>query len=221
MPDNSSPFSFIAGALCLDFVNTVGSHTSENPTEKLSTFADLVHWSKKAGLIGEGKALELLAYAEVNAKKVSNILEEARAFREALFRIFGTLPRNKVPHASDVTALNEALRRFPIRLEVRPQGKDFCCAREIAQANDTWLLAPIAWSAADLLASDQMRRVRQCASATCGWLFIDNTKNHSRRWCAMNDCGSQAKARRYYQRKKKSINERKEKSSSFEARKVR
>jgi predicted RNA-binding Zn ribbon-like protein len=221
MSDHSSPFAFIAGALCLDFVNTVGSHTSENPREKLSTFADLIDWSKKAGLIGDGQALALLAYADPNANKASKVLEEARAFREALFRIFGTLPRNKAPRASDVAVLNDALGRFPIRLEVRPQGKDFCCTREIAQADDTWLLAPIAWSAADLLASDQMRRVRQCASATCGWLFIDSTKNHSRRWCAMNDCGSHAKARRYYQRKKKSINERKEKSSSSEARKGR
>ena len=196
-------FEFIAGALCLDFVNTVGSHGFEQAREKLPTYSDLVRWSKEASLIDDGKALELLAFSEANPSGASKVLEEARGFRETLFRIFGALQRKQSPDQSDLGALNKALRKFPIRLEVRPQGDDFCCSREIAQIIDEWPLAPVAWSAADLLVSDQVHHVRQCADATCGWLFVDTSKNHSRRWCSMGDCGSQAKARRYYQRKKK------------------
>ena len=203
MAQDPSPFSFVAGALCLDFVNTVGSHTSENPREKLCAFADLMHWSKKAGIIDNDKSIELLAYSEANANEASGILEEARTFREALFRIFGALQRDKTPDSNDLAVLNEALRAFPIRLEICPQGQNFRCKRVIGQAADAWLFAPIAWSAADLLSSEQVHHVRQCASPTCGWFFVDATKNHSRRWCAMSDCGSHAKAKRYYQRKKK------------------
>jgi predicted RNA-binding Zn ribbon-like protein len=48
-----------------------------------------------------------------------------------------------------------------------------------------WLLAR---SAAELLTSEQLSRVRVCASETCGWLFIDTSKNRTRRWCSMSDC---------------------------------
>jgi predicted RNA-binding Zn ribbon-like protein len=203
MSEVPKPFEFVAGALCLDFVNTVGSHGFEQAREKLSTYSDLVRWTKEASLIDDGKTLELLAFSEANPGGASKVLEEASEFRETLFRIFGGLQRKQSPNPSDLAALNETLRKFPIRLEVRSQGDNFCCSREIAQITDEWPLAPVAWSAADLLVSDQVRHVRQCADATCGWLFVDTSKNHSRRWCSMGDCGSQAKARRYYQRKKK------------------
>ena len=202
MSEIPKPFEFIAGALCLDFVNTVGSHGSDQAREKLCTYSDLVRWSKEAGLIDDRKALELLAFSEGNPSRASKVLEEARGFRETLFRIFGALQRKQSPDPGDLAALNKTLRKFPIRLEVRSQGGDFCCSREIALITDEWPLAPVAWSATDLLVSDQVHHVRQCADATCGWLFVDTSKNHSRRWCSMGDCGSQAKARRYYQRKK-------------------
>jgi predicted RNA-binding Zn ribbon-like protein len=197
-----TPFQFVAGALCLDFVNTVGSHTSDSPAEKLNEFADLVSWAHEAELIEEPEAQELQAFSKGCSHEASRILEEARAIRETLFRIFRALQRNEPPNETDLAALNQTLRAFPIHLEVRLQGRDFSCTREIAQARDALLLAPVAWSAADLLGSDQVHQVRQCASATCGWFFVDTTKNHSRRWCMMSDCGSQAKAKRYYQRKK-------------------
>jgi predicted RNA-binding Zn ribbon-like protein len=202
MLQHPTPFQFVAGALCLDFVNTVGSHTSLSPAEKLYEFADLVRWAREAELIDTPEADEFLAFSEAWSHEARRILEEARAFREALFRIFRALQRQEQPGETDLAALNETLRAFPIRLEVRLQGRDFSCTREIAQASDARLLAPVAWSAADLLASDQIHHVRQCASATCGWFFVDTTKNHSRRWCMMSDCGSLAKAKRYYQRKK-------------------
>jgi predicted RNA-binding Zn ribbon-like protein len=203
MSENLKSFGFIAGAHCLDFVNTVGARASEYPNDKLATYADLVRWSEQAGLIDEGKALELLSYAEANSSRTAKVLEEARGFRETLFRIFGALQRMQPPPPSDLAALNRALQRYPIRLKIRPRGRDFFCTREVGQAIDAWPLAPVAWSAAELLSSDQMHHVHKCADATCGWLFVDTTKNHSRRWCAMDDCGSLAKARRYYQRKRK------------------
>jgi predicted RNA-binding Zn ribbon-like protein len=64
------------------------------------------------------------------------------------------------------------------------------------------MLAPIVKSAADLLLSDMLDRVKQCEGDPCGWLFLDTSRNRSRRWCSMEDCGNRAKARRFYQRKK-------------------
>jgi predicted RNA-binding Zn ribbon-like protein len=203
MHENFSPFSFIAGALCLDFVNTVGSRVCEQPSDKLRGFADLIRWSKEAGLIQQGEALELQAYSEAHSNSATKVLEEARALREALYRIFAALGRKETPAALDLATLNEVLHALPVHLEVCSNGPDFRCERKSVQTDHHRLLAPVAWSAADLLASDQVRHVRQCADAECGWIFVDSTKNHSRRWCAMSDCGSHAKAKRYYQRKKK------------------
>jgi predicted RNA-binding Zn ribbon-like protein len=169
----------------------------------LRSFADLVRWNKEAELIPEDEALKLLAYSEANSSSATKNLEEARELRETLFRIFDALGRKETPAATDIATLNKTLHALPIRLEVCTQGRDFRCERRSAQVDSDRLLAPIAWSAADLLASAQVHHVRRCADEECGWLFVDTTKNHSRRWCAMNDCGSHAKAKRYYHRKKR------------------
>jgi len=62
-------------------------------------------------------------------------------------------------------------------------------------------LDPIIKSAADLLVSSELKGVKQCADDACGWLFMDKSRNNSRRWCSMKDCGNRAKAHRHYLRK--------------------
>jgi predicted RNA-binding Zn ribbon-like protein len=64
------------------------------------------------------------------------------------------------------------------------------------------LLAPVLWSAADLLGAGRLARMRQCANPDCGWLFLDRSKSGNRRWCSMSACGNRAKAHRHYQREK-------------------
>src|SRR5207248_11011958 len=65
-----------------------------------------------------------------------------------------------------------------------------------------WIVWPVLRSAADLLTSEEIHLLRQCASQTCSWLFLDTSKNHSRRWCDMQNCGNRAKVNRHYERKK-------------------
>ena len=90
---------------------------------------------------------------------------------------------------------------MPLRLEVRGEKDQFLCERKAGGTKFAKLLGPVVWSAAELLTSGKTDQVKCCASETCGWLFLDNTKNHSRRWCDMADCGSHAKAKRYYRKK--------------------
>jgi predicted RNA-binding Zn ribbon-like protein len=67
-----------------------------------------------------------------------------------------------------------------------------------------WMLKPVVRSAAELLTSDELTRVKECADDKgCGWLFLDKSRNRSRRWCDMKDCGNRAKAKRFYERKQK------------------
>jgi predicted RNA-binding Zn ribbon-like protein len=66
-----------------------------------------------------------------------------------------------------------------------------------------WILNPLIRSAADLLVSDELKRVKKCGDPACGWLFLDTSRNNSRRWCDMSDCGNRAKACRFYKKSKK------------------
>ena len=63
-------------------------------------------------------------------------------------------------------------------------------------------LWPIADSAAKLLTSPDRKRIKECASNNCLWLFLDTTKNHKRRWCDMKSCGNRAKVREHRRRKR-------------------
>ncbi len=200
-----SRFGWIGGALCLDFANTVGSHAGLRVSEKLKTWSDLVDWCREAGLIDSRVARELLRRSSDQPLITGRLLNTAVQFREALYRIFRAISQEEKPSPADLEILNEILVRAPITLRIQTSGTTLQCTRECSTLDDARLLGPIAWSAAELMNSEDRRRlVRQCANATCGWLFLDLTKNHSRRWCDMSDCGSRAKAHRYYQRKKQS-----------------
>lgn len=102
------------------------------------------------------------------------------------------------PPAADLARLNRVLAVAPAGLKlVRSKGRYAWRAKTDALDG---LLAPIIWSAAELLASEQLARVKSCGAADCGWLFLDLSRNGSRRWCSMDDCGNRAKARRHYAR---------------------
>jgi predicted RNA-binding Zn ribbon-like protein len=59
-------------------------------------------------------------------------------------------------------------------------------------------------AALDVLLTADLSRVHRCpvAEGGCGWLFLDQSRNGSRRWCRMADCGATAKARRLTERRR-------------------
>ena len=195
-------FGWVGGAVCLDFVNTVGSHRARIPSEKLRRFEDLVSWCHKAGILDEAESGEMLRRAKAVPSQGDRLLHLAIDFREALYRTFADISHREQPAKADLAIINGLLGRTPITLQVDAKGNDFVCSRTGCALDEAQLLGPVAWSAADLLGSkESLAKICQCAAEDCGWLFLDLTKNHSRRWCAMDDCGSRAKAKRYYRRK--------------------
>jgi hypothetical protein len=101
-----------------------------------------------------------------------------------------------------LSVFNEMLGAIPPRVRVAPMGSGTgWWSGGTAKPLD--ILAPIAWSAADLMTSPRAQRVRQCADETgCGYLFVDESRAGTRRWCSMGECGNRAKARRHYRRHK-------------------
>ncbi len=201
---DSSKFSFIGGQLCLDFNNTMSQYT---PTPRNDTFADyedVLSWGEAAGVLTGEEAQELLAEAERRPEEAIATLARARDLRGAIHNIFSALAVESQPDADDLAALNAALSKAMCnaRLVRSDGGEGFAWGWSYRGDDLDRVLWPVARSAADLLTSHELDRVRECAGDTCGWLFLDMSRNHSRHWCDMRDCGNRAKARRFYQRKR-------------------
>jgi len=203
MPEvRSAPvFEFSGGWLCLDFTNTKLGPTRER--EQFLEYADLVAWGSQADLLSRRMTTELKRGAAAHPRTASRTLVRAIELREAIFRIFGNAAAGGRPAPRDIELLNEHLgpSLAHLRVEVASDGPRW-----------TWddsgpplerVLWPVARSAAELLTSDDLKRVRECGSDRCFWLFLDHSRNRSRRWCDMQTCGNRAKARRFYSRKKK------------------
>jgi predicted RNA-binding Zn ribbon-like protein len=198
-PSPAAGLALIGGAVCLDFANTVSDHNSEQATDYLANYADLVAWSEHAGILAARAAKELLTQAAQKPGAASTVFRRALVLREAIYRIFTALVAGAMPKTADLDLLSEAMASAYAHAHLVATQNGF--AWEWADENSLErMLWSIARSAVELLISSKVDRVSQCSGDTCGWLFIDTSKNHSRRWCAMNDCGNRAKARRHYQR---------------------
>jgi predicted RNA-binding Zn ribbon-like protein len=180
--------------LCLAFANTRTWRGSDAPVETLRSSADLLAWLDRAG-IGAERPRE-------RARQVDKIFPAALELREAIFRVFAALAGGAPPGAADYALLSNAVAEAPPRQELARAAGGFAWRVEQRGVTAPTLLAPVLWSAADLLVGAERRRIRQCANEKCLWLFIDESKSGTRRWCDMSSCGNRAKARRHYARSK-------------------
>lgn len=206
---NTSKFKLIGGDLSLDFVNTVnGRKSSPNkkngrdyydayPTDKLDNYADLIAWSLKSGLINEREAKELLQAAEDDSQAANAVLKRAVNLRETIYRLFKSVVEGWQPEAEDLEKLNRELSvaRRHQKLHAAKNGFAFEWI-DCAEALDA-MLWQISEAAANLLIGGDLTRIRRCANDVCNWLFLDTSRNRTRQWCVMKDCGNVAKVRRF------------------------
>lgn len=195
-------FEFIGGQVCLDFANTVGGIRGGLAQETLTSYANLVAWSQQARLLTDEEAALLLQAEQSAGVEAAAVLERAYTLREAIYRIFTALVKGAAPAAGDLDALNRELEQGIAGARVIATADGFAWAWGRNEPALDQMLGPVARSAATLLTSEERKRVRQCASATCGWLFIDTTRNHRRQWCTMSGCGNKARVQRHRQRQR-------------------
>jgi len=206
--DNLADLTLIGGRPCLDFVNTEGG-ARNGPPERIDGYGDLVAWSVYAGVVDTGAADRLDRVARARPADAAGVTERAVALREALYRIVTSARAGRTPEAAGLQVLNAELGASLSHRRLVPAGDGFAWRfKGIDQPDGASgvgieLDAPlwvIAGDAADLLTSDALGRVKECAGESCTWLFVDESRNRSRRWCDMGDCGNRAKARRYRER---------------------
>jgi predicted RNA-binding Zn ribbon-like protein len=189
----------IGGWLCLDFTNTVDCRNSDHSHENLSTYQRLVSWSRHANILTEDEARHMLQEANVHPTNAKMILERAITIREALYRIFSAIANNRPLNAADINTLNTEMSISMAQMRLKPTGITNPWKYTFEEKKLDRMLWLIIHSATELLTSDKLNRVCECQGENCGWLFLDMSRNRSRKWCDMKDCGNRAKAQRHYQ----------------------
>jgi predicted RNA-binding Zn ribbon-like protein len=194
------------GHPALDFVNTLDWRdrpaAEGGPEDMLVSYAALLAWCRRLGILGSRTAAELERDAARHPTQADAVLAEAVALREALHHLAQAMRLGKAARPADLAILNRCLLRYPEgrviaasgpRLGWKPHGDGL----ELGSP-----LGAIARLGADLLVTAEPDSIRCCAAPDCGWLFHDTSPNKRRRWCSMESCGNRAKARRHYQKRK-------------------
>jgi predicted RNA-binding Zn ribbon-like protein len=196
-------WDFDAGNLALDFANTAEFHASDHPDEMLESYTDLVSWATAAGLLSQSEAEGLLAKAKEDPQAASKAFGDAIELRELIYRMFSAIAGDESPDQTDFLEFNRTLAKSLINSQISPSGEGYTWSWQNMGDSLDSMIWPIARETADLLTSKEVGRLGECADERgCGFLFIDTSRNHSRRWCSMEVCGNRAKAMRHYQRKK-------------------
>jgi predicted RNA-binding Zn ribbon-like protein len=171
----------LAGALALDFVNTVDPLVGSDAQDFLDRPAALADWAALAGL-------------EPPAAPTAEDLARALAVRRDLHAVFGAVAAGGDPPAAALARIRRAYAATLGRAALVPAGDGLAWRPAPADA----ILWPVLASAVELLTSPVLRRVKECENhETCGWLFLDASRGGTRRWCSMSGCGARAKMRRY------------------------
>jgi predicted RNA-binding Zn ribbon-like protein len=207
----AATMKLVGGDPGLDFVNTVGGRLSARgassaPTlvrdDKLRGYDDLLAWARHAALLEEGTIRGLARRARRRPREASRVLARAVRLREALHGVLASLMEGQPPERALLAAVNAevAAARGRERLAMGPDGLRWEPDQRSPRLDS--VLEPIARAAGVLLTSGDLPRLRRCAGEDCGWLFLDRSRNRSRQWCTMEDCGNVSKVRRFRQRRR-------------------
>ena len=190
-------FEFVGGNLALDFANTVHSHGLADPRDDLKTGPDLMAWGAQAGLVGERDREGLWRRARSQAGTTE--LQRARKLREVIYQLFAGVARAGRPAPEMLYAFNPFVREAMTRARIQKSGEKYelGCDHRVRPLDR--LRFEVTRAAMELLTSGKLDRVRQCSGETCSWLFLDTSRNGTRRWCDMQACGNRAKVRRFRQ----------------------
>jgi predicted RNA-binding Zn ribbon-like protein len=181
--DRAGELLLVGGDVALDLANTVnGLRDGELDQDFLATPADVAEWAVHAGVVVALPAVDARVHAQV------------RELRDAVYAVFRAIAEGRDADPAALAVLAELHAAAIARARLVPAGDRYDLAW------DGEVLGPLAAAAVDLLRHGPLDQLKLCDG--CPWLFLDGSRNQSRRWCAMNECGGRLKMRRYRARKR-------------------
>lgn len=178
----------VGGHLALDFCNTAGEHLAARPDEFLRDWESFLRWAAQVGLIASDSYFELL--------RKPHSVEPIVKLRDAIHRIGLAAAGKRELTESDIALVRKYAGATKPQVEIH-KGRLYWKPLRSRAAQE--LCAVLASEALSLFCSPKAARIGVCEGGMCGWLYVDESRGQRRRWCDMNDCGSRAKARRYYE----------------------
>jgi predicted RNA-binding Zn ribbon-like protein len=189
-------FELIAGDASLDLVNTLDWRFRDGqPEELLQSYADLIAFAEQSQLLTGRQAQELLRHT--GPKAAERVLRECRELREALAEAVYAMLDGRAPAATAIKTLERCFKTARDRQKFVWSDSSFRWEFNGLESDPQFPLLLLLRVAADLVLSESFQKVRACDSPECRWLFLDTSKNHTRRWCDMKICGNRMKARRF------------------------
>jgi len=189
-------FQMIAGSPTLDFINALDWRFRESgPEELLTSYGALLQFAGQSGLLNSDFVRHLAT--TVKGAVGQRVLGDAKELRETLASIVYRSLEGKTPPAKAMVTLeryfHEAFSRRGLLWRKSQLAWDWTDAANKAEL-PLWALS---LDAAELMSSKAVTKIRACNNIDCRWLFLDVSKNHTRRWCDMKLCGNRMKARRF------------------------
>lgn len=199
---NEFQFDLTGGHPALDLANTISRRDNpERCREHLTSYADLVSFAVQDKILSPKEGKGLRSFADKNRNAASRSLRGAIELREAIYAVFTAAARRKSTPGEAVRIVNDYALEASQQRNLLAANAGFRWEWQTDGKNSLdRVIWPIAQAAAALLTSDELKLVRWCEAPDCQWLFLDHSRNRSRRWCDMKSCGNRAKARRHYQR---------------------
>jgi predicted RNA-binding Zn ribbon-like protein len=196
------PFKYVGGDPSLDLINPV-DWTSRGPAEdRLTDYDRLTRWAEGAGLVSARQGSRLRARALEHPRVAERAHRDAVTLRWQLRQLFVAVAQGRpVVAVRELADVNAALSAAMGQLELVPGGSSDGGGGALrwswrdADERLDYVLWPVLRAAAELLASDESRRIRECGGDDCGWMYVDRSRNGLRRWCQMEVCGTKEKSR--------------------------
>ena len=191
----------VGGDLSLDFVNTASAWASGDPIDRLGGAGGLADWAVVTGLAEPHDTAALKAACDQEPAKAAALFDEATTLRALLWRLFTAAAQGGRALPQDLAALHDWICRARAARELRQTRDGFREGFRDGVPPGEKLLLSIALAAGRLLTEGPLDRLRACGGADCEWMFLDLSKNGSRRWCSMATCGNAAKVKKFRTRK--------------------
>lgn len=188
------------GTLCFDFVNTIESRKKFPQHDYLFDYGETLKWCERQSDFEQGYIRDLRTQYNRDPKKSEAVLKKIIETRKILYGLFSAMALHKTPDSGLIKLFNHQLTEMLAGLRLDFHGTHHTISIPFNAEDFYDPLKHIMYSGYHVLLNEDPNRIKECAE--CGWIFLDKTKNNTRKWCNPLYCGSRTKSRRYYQRKK-------------------